>query len=173
MIQSSKWSQEETTCCNWLAKSATRWFVYTIVFIFNRCSIQPHIHLYNSADVPCLTAAICCHHQLSSLQKNYWESLTEISWASSSLPGAIGVENCISDTQTTEQFPQWTAQIILHFITFCYSQSRFIGFRVRCCRKTRKRGRSSVWWCCRPARDWVALLAGAPRCWEPMARVGC
>lgn len=39
--------------------------------------------------VRCITAASCCHHQPFSLQQNYCKSRTEISLASSSLPGGI------------------------------------------------------------------------------------
>lgn len=129
-------------------------------------------------NVPCITAPSCCHHDLSSLQKTYWESVSVISLVSTTLPGGIttahpatGVEDCILDSQTTKHFAQWTPVIVLHSITCCHSQSRSVGFRVHCWRNTTKRGRSSDQRCCRLATGWLALLAGATCCWEPTVKV--
>lgn len=112
--------------------------VYTIILFSNRCS--RHLHIDNLCSL---------YHCSQLLPPSAVESLAEISLASFSQPGgitaahaAIGVQNCIEDSQTTSHSVQWTEQIQLHFITFCRGQIRFAGFRVHCWGNT-TRGRSS------------------------------
>lgn len=86
---------------------------------------------------------------------------------SSTLPGgitaahpAIGVEDYILDSQTTKHFAQWTAEIILHSIPRCHSQSVSVGCKAHCWNTEIQQSETGA-----KADGWVAQLAGARCCY--------